>query len=55
VTYHIAEKFSQNRMTKEYKGTNWDKQIEHAKTSVSGKVQRLFLIVKRMFHEGKTW
>ena len=54
VDYRIAKRHSQNRMTKEYKETNWDKQIEHAKASVRSKVEHPFLIVKRMFHAGKT-
>ena len=54
VDYRIAQRPSQNRMTKEYKGTNWDRQIEHAKASVRSKVEHPFLIVKRLFHAGKT-
>ena len=54
VNYHIAKRPSQNRMTKGYKGTNWDRVIEHAKASVRSKVEHPFLIVKRMFHAGKT-
>jgi hypothetical protein len=54
VDYRIAKRTSQNRMTKEYKGTNWERQIEHPKASVRSKVEHLFLIVKRMFHAGKT-
>ena len=54
VDYRIAQRPWQNRMTKEYKGTNWDRQIEHAKASVRSKVEHPFLIVKRLFHAGKT-
>ena len=54
VDYRIAKRPSQNRMTKEYKGTNWERQIEHAKASVRRKVEHPFLIVKRMFHVDKT-
>ena len=54
VDYRIAQRPSQNRMTKAYKGTNWDRQIEHAKASVRSKVEHPFLIVKRMFHAAKT-
>lgn len=54
VDYRIAKSPSQNRMTKEYKGTNWERQIEHAKASVRSKVEHPFPIVKRMFHAGKT-
>ena len=54
VAYRIAKRPSQNRMTKAYKGTNWDRKIEHAKASVLSKVEHPFLIVKRMFHASKT-
>lgn len=54
VDYRIAQSPSQNRMTKEYKGANWNRQIEHAKASVRSKVEHPFLIVKRLFHAGKT-
>lgn len=54
VDYRIAQRPSQNRMTKEYKGMNWDRQIEHTKASVRSKVEHPFLIVKRMFHASKT-
>ena len=33
---------------------NWERQIEHAKASVRSKVEHPFLIVKRLFHAGKT-
>ena len=56
VDYCIAQRPSQNRMTKAYKGTNWERQIEHAKASVRSKVVRPFLIVKRLFHAGsQSW
>ena len=54
VDCRIAQRPSQNRMTKAYKGTNWERQIEHAKASVRSKVEHPFLIVKRMFHASKT-
>ena len=54
VDYRIAKRPSQNRMTKERRETNWARQIEHAKASVRGKVEHPFLIVKRMFHAGRT-
>ena len=41
-------------MMKEYKGTNWDRQIEHGKASVRSKTEHSFLIVKWPFHAGKT-
>ena len=54
VDYRIAQRLSQNRMTKEYKGMNWDRQIEHEKTSIRCKVEHPFLIVKRLFQAGRT-
>ena len=54
VDYRIAQSPSQNRMTKEYKGTNGERQTEHAKASVRSKMEHPFPIVKRMFHAGKT-
>lgn len=54
VDYRIAKRPSQNRMTKAYKGMNWERQIKHAKASVRSKVEHPFLIVKRLFHAGKT-
>jgi len=37
------------KVTKIYKGTNWDKQIESRKSSTRCKVEHPFLIVKRQF------
>ena len=52
--YRIAKRPSQNRITRAYTGTNWDRKIEHGKASVRSKVEHPFLIVKRLFHVGKT-
>lgn len=54
VDYRIAKRPSQNRTTKAYAGVNWDKKIEHEKTSIRCKVKHPFLIVKRLFQEGRT-
>ena len=54
VDYRIAKRPSQNRITKEYAGTDWDKKIEHEKSSIHCKVEHPYLIVKRLFHAGKT-
>ena len=54
VDYRIAKRPSQNRTTKAYAGVNWDKKIEHEKTSIRSKVEHPFLIVKRLFHAVKT-
>ena len=54
VDYRIAQRPSQNRMTKEYKRTNWDMRIKHAKASVWSKVEDPLLMVRRCFYAGKT-
>ena len=54
VDCRISERPSQNRITKAYTGTNWERQLEYAKASVRSNVEHPFLIVKRMFHTGKT-
>ena len=45
---------SQDRMTKVYIAANWNKKTEHEKSSVRYKVEHQFLIVKRLFHAGRT-
>ena len=50
VDFRIAKKPSQNRISKDYKGIDWDKKIEHDKSSIRCKVEHPFLIVKRLFH-----
>jgi len=54
VDYRIAQRSSQNRTTKAYAGVNWDKKIEHEKSSIRCKVEHPFLIVKRLFQAGRT-
>ena len=54
VGYRIVKRPTQNHMMKEYKGANWDRQIEHGKASVRCKVEHPLLIVKRLFQAGRT-
>ena len=54
VDYRIVKRPTQNHMMKEYKGTNWDRQIEHEKSSIRCKVEYPFLIVKRLSQAGRT-
>ena len=54
VDYRIAKRPSQNRTTKAYAGVNWDRKIEHEKSSIRCKVEHPFLIVKRLFQAGRT-
>ena len=49
VECRICRRPSQSRITPEYTGENWDKIIEHQKSSVRCKVEHPFLIVKRQF------
>lgn len=49
VACRICRRPSQSRITLEYEGENWDKIIEHQKSSVRCKVEHPFLIVKRQF------
>ena len=53
VEYRINRKPSSLNVSKEYKGINWEKAIEHLKSSVRCKVEHPFLIVKRYFGYGK--
>lgn len=41
-------------MTKVYIAANWNKKTEYEKSSVRYKVEHQFLIVKRLFHAGRT-
>ena len=52
--YRIAKRPSQNRITKEYRGENRDRKMEYEKASVRSKVDHPFLIVKKLFHAGRT-
>lgn len=45
----IAKRPSSLKTTDAYRGLNWDKFIEHRKSSVRSKVEHAFLIVKRDF------
>lgn len=49
IDYRIAKRPSSIKVPDTYKGINWDKKIEHDKSSVRCKVEHIFLIVKRDF------
>ena len=49
VDFRIAKRPSSRKTTAKYRGINWEKQIEHQKSSVRCKVEHVFLIVKRYF------
>ena len=49
VDFRIAKRPSSRKTTANYRGINWEKQIEHQKSSVRCKVEHVFLIVKRYF------
>ena len=49
VEYRIAMRPSSMKTTDKYNGFNWEKYIEHRKSSVRCKVEHAFLIVKRDF------
>ena len=52
IDYRIAQKPSSLKMKTET-GINWDKQVEHRKSSIRCKVEHPFLIVKRQFGYAK--
>ena len=54
IEYRINKRPSSLKITGEYDGINWDKEIEHRKSSVRSKVEHIFLIVKRDFGYRKT-
>ncbi len=54
VDYRVARRPSQNKLTGNYDGTNWDRIIEHEKSSIRCKVEHPFHIVKNVFHACKT-
>lgn len=54
IEYRINKRPSSLKITDEYDGINWDKEIEHRKSSVRSKVEHIFLIVKREFGYRKT-
>lgn len=49
IDYQINKRPSSLKISPEYDGINWDKVIEHRKSSVRCKVEHIFLIVKRDF------
>ena len=53
VEYRINRKPSSLNVGKSYQGINWEKEIEHLKSSVRCKVEHPFLIVKRYFGYAK--
>ena len=53
VEFRINVRPSGIKLTDNYKGINWDKEIEKRKSSVRCKVEHIFLIVKRQFGYAK--
>ena len=49
IDFRINKRPSSIKIPKSYEGINWDKEIEHNKSSVRCKVEHPFLIVKRDF------
>ena len=49
IDYRINLRPSSLKITDKYSGINWDKEIEHQKSSVRCKVEHVFLIVKNYF------
>jgi IS5 family transposase len=49
VVYVINEKPSKIKENPEHNGMNWEKEIEHRKSSIRCKIEHIFLIVKREF------
>ena len=49
IEYRIAMRPSSMKTTDKYEGFNWEKYIEHRKSSIRCKVEHAFLIVKRDF------
>ena len=49
LTYRICARPSQNCLIGNYDGENWDRAIEHQKSSVRCKVEHAFHIVKNLF------
>ncbi|MCF0160614.1 MAG: IS5 family transposase, partial [Bacteroidaceae bacterium] len=54
IDFRINRKPSKLNISKDYRGINWEKFIEHRKSSVRCKVEHVFLIVKRQFGYSKT-
>ena len=49
IDYRIAKRPSSQKTTNAFQGFNWEKYIEHRKSSVRCKVEHAFLVVKRDF------
>ena len=54
IEFRINRRPSSIKMPDDYKGINWEKHIEHRKSSVRCKVEHAFLIVKQQFGYSKT-
>ena len=54
IEYRINKRPSSLKTTDVYTGINWEKEIEHRKSSVRCKIEHAFLIVKRDFGYRKT-
>ena len=54
VAFVVNKRPSSLKITDEYEGINWDKNIENRKSSVRSKVEHPFLIVKKQFGYAKT-
>ena len=53
IEFRINKRPSSLKMADNFKGQNWDKQMEHAKSSVRCKVEHAFLIVKNQMGYAK--
>lgn len=53
IEFRVNMRPSSLKMAKDFKGINWDKKMEHAKSSVRSKVEHPFLIVKRQMGYAK--
>ena len=49
IDYRISRRPSSIKISNTFNGINWDKEIEHRKSSVRSKVEHIFLIIKRDF------
>ena len=54
ITFRICRKPSKLNVSKDFKGIDWEQEIEHRKASVRCKVEHPYLIVKRQFGYCKT-
>lgn len=53
IDYRINARPSSLKISKDYKGINWDKEIEHRESSTRCKVEHAFLIVKQQMGYSK--